>query len=290
VSDCVFCRIIAGTEPAAIIREWPDAIAFVPLGPVVPDGGHVLVVPRRHVADAVEDPTITAATMARAAELAADHEASNILTSIGAAATQSVFHLHLHVIRRTAGDRLMVPWGTTGNPHDPHACTRSTTAEAEREELRALFVAETDRAEAAELQSHTDLDAMIECHRGMEQAQDAADGLRAELDAANARLAELGEARTEWGIDYGGLGAMDASKNETWVRNKASRYERPVKQRVVGQWLTAGPERSYADKINEPLAEATIAALRDELKSRNYARYRKSPDPDSRQQPAPTVE
>lgn len=126
---CVFCDIVAGTAPAKIVHEWPDSIAFVPLGPVV--DGHVLVVPRQHVADAVEDPAVTAMTMARAAELAAEHEASNILTSIGRPATQSVFHLHIHVIRREAGDQLMVPWGTTGNPHDPHSCKRSAQAEAE---------------------------------------------------------------------------------------------------------------------------------------------------------------
>src|SRR3954471_22600349 len=78
--DCVFCGIVAGTEPAPIIREWPDAMAFVPLGPVVP-GGHVLVVPRQHVANAVQDPAVTAATMLRAVELASEYEFSNILTS-----------------------------------------------------------------------------------------------------------------------------------------------------------------------------------------------------------------
>lgn len=121
-ADCVFCGIIAGTEPATIVREWPDAIAFLPLNPVAPPDGHVLVVPRVHVPDAVMRPDVTAATTARAAELAAANDASNIITSVGRAATQSVFHLHIHVIRREAGDQLMVPWGTTGDPHAPHWC------------------------------------------------------------------------------------------------------------------------------------------------------------------------
>lgn len=142
---CVFCDIIAGTGPATIVREWPDALAFVPLNPVVPDGGHILVVPRQHVEDAVENPAVTAATMARAAEFAAEHEASNIITSIGKAATQSVFHLHVHVIRRAPGDQLMVPWGTTGNPHDPHSCKRSTVAEEECERLRGVIADEYSR-------------------------------------------------------------------------------------------------------------------------------------------------
>jgi histidine triad (HIT) family protein len=131
---CAFCDIVAEAAPAAIVREWPDVIAFVPLCPVVP-GGHTLVVPRRHVADAVEDPAVTAATMTRAVELAAGYEASNILTSVGAAATQSIPHLHIHVIRRVMGDQLMVPWGTTGNPQDPHSCPRSARAE---EQLAAV--------------------------------------------------------------------------------------------------------------------------------------------------------
>lgn len=118
--SCVFCRIIARTEPARIVQDWPDALAFIPLNPVTP--GHVLVVPRIHVANAVENPAVTVATMGRVVELASKYPASNILTSVGAAATQSVFHLHWHVIPRRVGDQLMVPWGTTGDPHKPHRC------------------------------------------------------------------------------------------------------------------------------------------------------------------------
>lgn len=120
MTECVFCRIVAGTEHAMIVREWSEAVAFVPHDPV--EGGHLLVVPREHVRDAVDRPFVTAMTMAHAAELAADYSSSNILTNVGAPAGQSVFHLHFHVIPRFAGDQLMVPWGTTGNPHDPHWC------------------------------------------------------------------------------------------------------------------------------------------------------------------------
>lgn len=118
--DCVFCGIVAGTQPARILQEWPDAVAFFPLNPVTT--GHALVVPRCHVRDAIEDPEVTAAVMARAAEIAGSWDASNILTRIGAAATQSVMHLHAHVIPRSFGDELMLPWGTTGDPHAPHRC------------------------------------------------------------------------------------------------------------------------------------------------------------------------
>lgn len=120
MNDCVFCGIVAGTEPATIVREWPDAVAFLAHDPVTP--GHVLVIPREHVADAVDSPGVTAATMRRAAQLAAHHPASNIITSVGAAASQTVYHLHVHVIPRVEDDGLMVPWGTTGDPHAPHRC------------------------------------------------------------------------------------------------------------------------------------------------------------------------
>jgi histidine triad (HIT) family protein len=120
MTDCVFCGIVAGTDPATIVQEWPDAVAFVPLGPVI--DGHTLVVPREHVDHAAEDPEIAAATMARAAEFAAGWHSANIVTSIGVPAKQSIFHLHIHVIPRAVDDGLMLPWGTTGNPHDPHWC------------------------------------------------------------------------------------------------------------------------------------------------------------------------
>jgi histidine triad (HIT) family protein len=118
--DCVFCGIAAGTQPARKVREWPDAVAFLPLNPVTE--GHTLVIPRVHVTDAAVDPLITAVVMARAAEQAALCQAANILTSIGTAATQSVMHLHAHVVPRSVGDELMLPWGTTGDPHEPHRC------------------------------------------------------------------------------------------------------------------------------------------------------------------------
>jgi histidine triad (HIT) family protein len=120
MDDCVFCGIIAGTQPSTMVWEWRDAVAFRPLNPVT--NGHTLIVPRQHVRDAVENAAVTVLTMGRAAELAGEFPASNILTSVGAAATQTVFHLHIHLIPRCVGDGLMLPWGTTGDPHELHRC------------------------------------------------------------------------------------------------------------------------------------------------------------------------
>jgi len=105
---CVFCAIVAGLAPADIVREWDDVIAIRPLNPVTP--GHVLVIPHTHVADVGERPLISARTMACAAELAAALPAANVITSKGSAATQTVAHLHLHVVPRTTGDALPLPW------------------------------------------------------------------------------------------------------------------------------------------------------------------------------------
>lgn len=106
--DCVFCAIVHGRAAAAIVRRWDDTIAIVPRRPVVP--GHVLVLPHQHVADVGTHPQVSARTMACAAELAAELVAANVITSRGAAATQTVWHLHLHVVPRRRHDGLYLPW------------------------------------------------------------------------------------------------------------------------------------------------------------------------------------
>lgn len=110
---CVFCRIIDGLEPATIVKEWSDALAIVPLDPVV--DGHLLVLPVVHVEDATRSPGISALAMARAAELA--EAPCNIITSAGAEATQTIRHLHIHIVPRRPGDGLALPW--TGRAPQP---------------------------------------------------------------------------------------------------------------------------------------------------------------------------
>jgi histidine triad (HIT) family protein len=105
--DCPFCAIVAGRAPAQIFHEWDDALAIVPLNPVTE--GHLLVIPKVHVADVGHDPEVSAATMRRAAQLAAS-QWCNVITSRGRVATQSVFHLHLHLVPRSEGDGLALPW------------------------------------------------------------------------------------------------------------------------------------------------------------------------------------
>lgn len=115
MSDCPFCEIVAGRAPAQFVADGFQSIAIVPLGPVTP--GHFLVIPRTHVADAYEDPAVTSATMRDAADWARRmsdgdprFESVNLITSVGRPATQSVFHLHIHVVPRRVDDGLALPW------------------------------------------------------------------------------------------------------------------------------------------------------------------------------------
>lgn len=107
MSACPFCdRIVAGEY------DYGDAygVAFQPLNPVTP--GHFLVVPRTHVASALEASLPAARALRFAVHLAQDMglEACNFITSAGAAATQTVMHLHIHVVPRHEGDGLALPW------------------------------------------------------------------------------------------------------------------------------------------------------------------------------------
>lgn len=106
---CVFCEIVAGRAPATVVREWDDAIAIVPLGPVT--DGHTLVIPKEHTPDFTDGAGIAARTMFRASELAWEMDGPmNLITSKGVEATQSVFHLHIHLVPRRADDGLALPW------------------------------------------------------------------------------------------------------------------------------------------------------------------------------------
>lgn len=105
VEDCPFCDY-AG--PSEVIRRWHGVFAIEPLRPVVP--GHVLVVPEVHVTDVGSAPWVTASVMKAAGDLASKLESANVLTSKGRAATQTVDHLHVHVIPREEGDGIPLPW------------------------------------------------------------------------------------------------------------------------------------------------------------------------------------
>ncbi|NUS57067.1 MAG: HIT domain-containing protein [Streptomycetaceae bacterium] len=110
--DCVFCRPRTIATPVTVVRaptSHLECLVFEPLNPVTP--GHLLVVPTLHVESAAADPYVAAAAMEVAAEHIHERRLSaNIITSIGADATQTVSHLHVHIVPRVAGDGLHLPW------------------------------------------------------------------------------------------------------------------------------------------------------------------------------------
>ncbi|MER5696050.1 HIT family protein [Streptomyces mirabilis] len=117
--DCPFCAIVHNGAPATIVHEWPDALAIVPRTGGCTEG-HLLVLPRSHVADFTTDPVVSATVQMRAAELAQELGGQwNYVTSCGPDATQTVFHLHGHLLPRTAGDNLALPWTHPTHEQEP---------------------------------------------------------------------------------------------------------------------------------------------------------------------------
>ena len=106
---CTFCAILAGDLPAAVVLDEPDLMAFLDVRPVFK--GHVLLVPRTHVVTlpelpaALRDPFLAAAQRLATAVVEA-LGAQGSFVAINNVVSQSVPHLHLHVVPRTRGDGL----------------------------------------------------------------------------------------------------------------------------------------------------------------------------------------
>ena len=113
--DCLFCGIIAGSVPSQTIDSDEKTVAFMDIAPATP--GHALVVPRAHSADLMEieadDLTATILASQRLAKRMKDAlgaDGINLINACGAAAWQTVFHFHIHVIPRYEDDPLKLPW------------------------------------------------------------------------------------------------------------------------------------------------------------------------------------
>lgn len=111
----MFCGIIAGSIPSQTIDSDERTIAFMDINPATP--GHALVVPRVHSADLLEisseDLTATALAAQRLAQRmkdVLDADGINLINACGAAAWQTVFHFHIHVVPRYEDDPLKLPW------------------------------------------------------------------------------------------------------------------------------------------------------------------------------------
>jgi histidine triad (HIT) family protein len=120
--DCIFCKIVAGEVPATIVRSDERTLAFMDIAPG--SRGHCLVIPRVHSADLTEIApedlaacALAAQDLARRALDGLGADGVNLINSCRAAAWQTVFHFHVHVIPRYVGDGLVLPW--TPAPADP---------------------------------------------------------------------------------------------------------------------------------------------------------------------------
>lgn len=104
--SCPFCDY---ADSDRIIERGGESYVIEPLNPVAP--GHVLVIPYAHVDDFAENPRVSAEVMRHAALFARMRMSdANLITSRGKAATQTVRHLHVHLVPRYAGDGLRLPW------------------------------------------------------------------------------------------------------------------------------------------------------------------------------------
>lgn len=116
VLDCPFCGIIRGDDRSAeILVDADEWLAFFPRTPATP--GHTLVVPRRHVPDFWALDRSLAAVLAtaciqvgRGVQDALEPGGMNLITSRGAAAEQTVPHVHLHILPRWEDDPVDAIW------------------------------------------------------------------------------------------------------------------------------------------------------------------------------------
>jgi histidine triad (HIT) family protein len=114
-SDCIFCKIAAGTIPSGKVYETDKVLAFLDIGPV--SDGHTLIIPKEHY-ERFEDcpPELLAeigpvlGIVAKAVVAAVQAEGYNVLCNRGKAAGQVVEHVHFHIIPRNTGDGFFHRW------------------------------------------------------------------------------------------------------------------------------------------------------------------------------------
>ena len=123
MSDCVFCKIVAGQIPSTKVFEDEHTLAFMDLGQVNP--GHVLVAVKKHAENlyALDDAQAAALAKAsvrvsRAIRDAFKPEGLSVYQANGKAAGQTVFHYHVHLLPRHAGDGMELTWPVKNPPRE----------------------------------------------------------------------------------------------------------------------------------------------------------------------------
>jgi len=136
---CIFCDILGGSRPAEIVLDEPRIAAFLDGRPLFP--GHVLVVPREHIGtieeirgDLAGTLLTTVSRVAAAVRIAVAAEGTFV--AMNNTVSQSVPHLHCHVVPRTRGDGLRgFFWPRTDYDDDAH---RKAVAASIIETLRTV--------------------------------------------------------------------------------------------------------------------------------------------------------
>ena len=123
MSDCVFCKIVAGQIPATKVHEDEHTLAFMDLGQVNP--GHVLVAVKKHAANIFELDEVQAAAVARASTRVAKAirdafapAGLSVYQANGKAAGQTVFHYHVHLLPRHEADGMELTWPVKNPPRE----------------------------------------------------------------------------------------------------------------------------------------------------------------------------
>ena len=123
MSDCVFCKIVAGQIPSTKVHEDEHTLAFMDLGQVNP--GHVLVAVKKHAANLFELDDMQAAAVARTSTRVArairdalSPAGLSVYQANGKAAGQTVFHYHVHLLPRHEADGMELTWPVKNPPRE----------------------------------------------------------------------------------------------------------------------------------------------------------------------------
>lgn len=112
--ECIFCRIVAGSSPAVTVYQDDDVLAFMDIRPF--SEGHTLIIPKAHASGLDDLPPALGGRVFQVAQRVARGlrrsdlpvDGVNLMLADGAAAMQTVFHVHIHAVPRRHGDKLSI--------------------------------------------------------------------------------------------------------------------------------------------------------------------------------------
>lgn len=115
IHDCDFCRIVNREIPAEVVYETEHTLAFFPLEPAT--RGHTMVIPKRHIENFLElspedipELGTSVLRVGRALRAVLKPEGMNLISSVGEVATQTIMHLHVHLVPRWGDDAVGDIW------------------------------------------------------------------------------------------------------------------------------------------------------------------------------------